>query len=338
MPLSKIHSRSLQDNISLSGDNVVLPSGTTAQRPASPTKGMMRYNTDLNVPEHYNGTSWTTLGALDGSTSSQAAPSALYLKNTAGLSTSGVYWIKTSNMSQAVQVYCDLSYDGGGYMLLAYGYVATASDSSSNKAIPNLNHDGTAWSYSPTSRASSNGLVLSPSSQKSALLLAKSSSTMIMAAGGNPTTGGIDNYTYVYRFGIPDPTALTFNNHSYYYNSSMTNTGGFTVTGLKGDIGTWTRYTIKEAIGSSWGDSYPTGYGAIESTTPKNGTWDYGPFFPSIHSGSRNSAPTNPTVVTSSPDIGVNGYTAGAQSYTYRGWYGAGIAHGQTGQTSIWVK
>jgi hypothetical protein len=118
----------------------------------------------------------------------------------------------------------------------------------------------------------------------------------------------------------------------------MTNTSGFTVTGLKGDTGTWTRYTIKEAVGASWGDSYPTGYGVVETTTPKNGTWDYGPFFPSIHSGSRNVAPSNPTVVSSSPDIGVNGYTAGAQSYTYRGWYGAGIAHGQTGQTSIWVK
>ena len=315
-----------------------LPSGTTAQRPSSANTGNFRYNSDSGGPEYYNGTTWMGLGALDGSTENRAAPSALYLKNTAGLTTSGVYWIKTANMTQAVQVYCDLSYDNGGYMLLAYGYVASTNDSSSNKAIPNLNHDGTAWSYTPTSRASANGLVLSPSSQKSALLLAKSSTTMIMAAGGNPSSGGIDGYSYVYRFPIPDPAALTFNNHSYYYNSSMTNTSGFTVTGLKGDIGTWTRYTIKEAIGASWSDSYPTGYGCIENSSPKNTTWDYGPFFPSIHSGSRNVAPGNPTVVSSSPDIGVNGYTAGAQSYTYRGWYGAGIGVNQTGQTSIWVK
>lgn len=319
-------------------DAIRLPVGNTAQRPTGNT-GLLRYNTDVQAPEFYSGgqSAWVSLGALDGSSYAAAAPSATFIKNL-GISASGVYWIKTPNMATPVQVYCDLSYDSGGYMLLAYGYVSSTGDDSANKAIPNLNHDGTAWAYAPTNRASTNGLVLSPSSQKSALLIAKSSTYMIMAAGSNPTTGGIDSYTYVYKFGIPSPSSLTFNNHSYYYNGSMTNSSGLTVTGLKGDTGTWTRYTIVEAIGASWGDSYPSGYGCIESSTPKNANWNYGPFFPSIHSGSRNIAPSNPTVVTSSPDIGVNGYTAGAQSYTYRGWYGAGIGHSQTGQTSIWVK
>ena len=36
-----------------------LPAGTTAQRPASPVAGMMRYNSTLNVVEYYNGTIWT---------------------------------------------------------------------------------------------------------------------------------------------------------------------------------------------------------------------------------------------------------------------------------------
>lgn len=35
-----------------------LPSGTTAQRPASPNTGMMRYNTDLGTSELYNGSLW----------------------------------------------------------------------------------------------------------------------------------------------------------------------------------------------------------------------------------------------------------------------------------------
>ena len=320
------------------GQYVNIPAGTTAQRPASATNGMLRYNTTSSVPEFYNGSAWVSIGASDGSSMNTAAPSASYLRNTLGITTSGVYWIKNSSMSTAVQVYCDLSYDSGGYMLLAYGYVGSTGDSSVNKAIPNLNHDGTAWSYNPTARSSQNGLIASPSGQKSALLLAKSATNMIMAAGSDPSTGGIDSYSYVYKFAIPSPSSLTFNNHSYYYNSGMTNSGGITITGLKGDIGSWTRYTIVEAIGASWGDSYPTGYGCVSISTPKSGTWDYGPFFPSIHSGSRNVAPSNPTVVTSSPDVGVNGYTAGAQSYTYRGWYGAGIGVNQTGQTSIWVK
>jgi hypothetical protein len=35
-----------------------LPVGTTAQRPASPATGMMRYNTTTGLVETYNGTSW----------------------------------------------------------------------------------------------------------------------------------------------------------------------------------------------------------------------------------------------------------------------------------------
>jgi len=35
-----------------------LPSGTTAQRPASPVAGMMRFNTTTNLVETYNGTTW----------------------------------------------------------------------------------------------------------------------------------------------------------------------------------------------------------------------------------------------------------------------------------------
>lgn len=37
----------------------VMPSGTTAERPASPIAGMQRFNTDLAVMEYYNGTEWT---------------------------------------------------------------------------------------------------------------------------------------------------------------------------------------------------------------------------------------------------------------------------------------
>lgn len=35
-----------------------LPKGTTAQRPASATTGMMRFNTTTNAVEVYNGSSW----------------------------------------------------------------------------------------------------------------------------------------------------------------------------------------------------------------------------------------------------------------------------------------
>ena len=39
-----------------------IPSGTTAQRPGSPTAGDLRFNSDTNSAEIYNGTSFTAVG------------------------------------------------------------------------------------------------------------------------------------------------------------------------------------------------------------------------------------------------------------------------------------
>ncbi len=43
---------------------VVMPAGTTAQRPAAPTAGMVRLNTTLGYPEWYstNTSSWLAFG------------------------------------------------------------------------------------------------------------------------------------------------------------------------------------------------------------------------------------------------------------------------------------
>jgi hypothetical protein len=46
-------------DITMSGTgSVKIPSGTTAQRPSSPTAGMARYNTTENYVEYYNGNAW----------------------------------------------------------------------------------------------------------------------------------------------------------------------------------------------------------------------------------------------------------------------------------------
>ena len=50
-------------NVLLSGTGVLdLPVGTTAQRPASPNSGMIRFNTDLGQFEGYSGTAWSSVG------------------------------------------------------------------------------------------------------------------------------------------------------------------------------------------------------------------------------------------------------------------------------------
>jgi hypothetical protein len=313
---------------------LTLPVGTTGERPGSPVAGETRYNTTSATIEYYNGSTWTGLGLQDGSSQATAAPSAAYIKTITGTTTTGLYWIKNSSMSVAVQVYCDMSYDGGGWMMLSYGYTDGTDRGLGNYAMPNLNHDGTAYSYNPTVRASNHGLVASPNSQKSALLIAKASTTFLMAAGSNPSTGGINSYDYVYKFPIPNPSALTFNNHSFWYNSSMT-TSTVTVTGLKGDTSSYTRYTITESLGVSWGDAYPIGYGASSSATPKSAVINDGPFFPCVYGGSRGDSAGNGWVA--SPDLGVNGFTSGTRYESYQGWYRAG-SRGNTGGMTIWVK
>jgi hypothetical protein len=50
-------------DVLLSGTGYLdLPVGTTAQRPASPTSGMIRFNTTLSQFEGYNGTAWSAVG------------------------------------------------------------------------------------------------------------------------------------------------------------------------------------------------------------------------------------------------------------------------------------
>lgn len=50
-------------DVLLSGTGYLdLPAGTTAQRPGSPTSGMIRFNTTLGQYEGYNGTAWSSIG------------------------------------------------------------------------------------------------------------------------------------------------------------------------------------------------------------------------------------------------------------------------------------
>jgi hypothetical protein len=263
--------------------------------------------------------------APDGSTSARAATSATAIKSLTGTTTTGYYWIKNANMSTAVQVYCDMSndYDSGGWMLLAWAYVGSYN-------LPNLNHNGTTYSYNATSRATSQGLVSPSGSQVTALQLCKLGSTFCFAAGGNPSSGGPNSYNNVYTFPIPSPSTLTFSNHSYDNTSGSTPTCTVTVTARKGESGTHTRYTFRDQIGATWSDTYPTGYGLADNSGVRGWNGDGGPFFPSIHPGSNprnNGAGWNST-----PDV-----TNGSNTYNYRGWYGVGFVNG-TGQTSIWVK
>ena len=218
-------------------------------------------------------------------------------------------------------------------MLASYGYVASASSSSKNKAIPNMNNPmGYAWR--PDQRAGRNGVINLP---HGAVMMARGATYMNMAAGNNPTTG-IDQYKYVYKIDLRQNSyRITFANHNRYHGAVGANgipkmhVTDFLVIGLKGDIGIFKRFALGESLGVTYGDSYPTGYGFYNIGAAYS-SFSKGPFFPSVHSGDGHKSCASTPCETYQPDI-----SQGSESYVHKGWYTA-TGTGKTGQTSIWFK
>ena len=97
--------------------NLDVPTWNNSTRPSSPSTGFIGYNSEEEALEIYNGTEWQSAGSakLDGSSPEKASTSGLQLvTDNPGIS-SGLYWIKSSSMPNALQMYVDTTYDGGGY-------------------------------------------------------------------------------------------------------------------------------------------------------------------------------------------------------------------------------
>jgi hypothetical protein len=92
---------------------IKLPSGTTAQRPGSPSAGMMRYNTSTGVTEYYDGSNWifttppTTLSSAAAIVSAYpTAPDGIYTINLPTVGSTPIYCAMSSTFA-----------GGGGWML-----------------------------------------------------------------------------------------------------------------------------------------------------------------------------------------------------------------------------
>jgi len=103
------------------------PVGTTAERP-TPAVGQLRRNSVTGVIEVYNGTAWIVNSVkrnVDlGSTSTNPARSALHILAANPTAASGLYWIQPSGFATAQQLYCDMDFHGGGWMMVASNHSA----------------------------------------------------------------------------------------------------------------------------------------------------------------------------------------------------------------------
>jgi hypothetical protein len=77
-------------------------SGTTAQRPASPSAGMIRYNTDQTTFEGYSGTAWGAIGGSGGSgTFDTKITNSVYVSIDSGI---GIGVANTNNITVAPSI------------------------------------------------------------------------------------------------------------------------------------------------------------------------------------------------------------------------------------------
>jgi hypothetical protein len=90
--------------------------------------GQIRNNTTYNVTEVYQTSGWTTLSGLPtnqiGRSREFAADSATQIKAVTGTNVNGWYWLNPGGLGARL-FYCDMNYDGGGWVMVAANRINT---------------------------------------------------------------------------------------------------------------------------------------------------------------------------------------------------------------------
>ena len=95
---------------------VKIPNWTNSTRPTGVT-GMIGLNTQEDFVEFYDGNEWVQAGQVgnDGSAADRAALDGVTLVSDFPDLGNGIYWIKSNDMPNALEMYVDFTEDGGGY-------------------------------------------------------------------------------------------------------------------------------------------------------------------------------------------------------------------------------
>lgn len=244
-----------------------------------------------------------------------------------GQNTSGMYTVDPDGVGgdPPFRTWCDMTTDGGGWTLVGYSHMAVTSTNNANQNMHSLRCGGGIWR--PWSRSDASAAV-------PAVALARASTEIAFSLHSEAVeAGGLDAYIRGWKFDIPNPATVNFVNHAYLgpnRGPGPDQTGdcvAVQVEGIVGDGATYARYTYENALGVSWTDSYPTGYGAAETTTCVN--HNGGPFITSVHTG--HGRGTINGVHVAECDL------SGSMNYGHRGNYYPD-AVGRTGAAAIWLR
>lgn len=121
-------------SLDLSGrtDSILLPQGTTLQRPSNPPLGSVRYNTDTGLVEQYNATGWQGI---------DAPPTVTSFSGVINENTSSTITVSGSNFKSGSIVYIEGAGVGGVPRALTTTYVSSVELTADTNAS-NVNYSG----------------------------------------------------------------------------------------------------------------------------------------------------------------------------------------------------
>lgn len=219
-------------NTTIAGTGFIqLPSGTTAQRPASPSVGMCRYNTTNNQNEYYAADGkWrdvsTGLIARDiGQSAAQSASSLEEILESNPSTTEGAYWLTTGG--QTYRTYCRFNWLGKDWhwvLILKVhnrGDMASANAAWTNTSVQNdsdFNINGGSWAkYQSYMSYPFNYVAMDMNDVIPAIMFFNTQRTMRDAMNLNSVANGAGIAWDATIPRINNTTSLRYDNYAFYF-------------------------------------------------------------------------------------------------------------------------
>lgn len=165
--------------------------------PPNPSAGTFVFNTATSSMQLYDGSAWQVFQP-------QVPASCAELLRQRPGATDGLYVIRPGYGMPAVTTYCDMTTDGGGWTLVAYGY-RPAAGGSAVYALPNA--FTAAWD--PALRGTSSATFQTGAINASVLLRSATQVALTISAGAQ-TTGNLLSYALAYEWALPNFSAAIF--------------------------------------------------------------------------------------------------------------------------------